>query len=398
MRELRSFDEDPTTVDQTEIVRGHELEAEESFAAAVRHEKAGLQGERHGIRMGLIGGGIVLFVGIVLFIVFRAPSKTLTTSACMREHAGFIDIKRSCTDPVTIEREGDVLLAHPGASLESRANGLRVREGKVSIIAKPRTGGDTMRVLVSHGVLEITGTRFTVEQHGETGNVKVEEGTVVFHDDAGGDVTLAAGTQVAWPRDHAGDVVALGAVPLTGPAKVTPSAPSAPKAAAVAAAAPAAPSVPAPPPVAPAPAPAAPPIPAPPPAPAVTAPSPFAGAAAKAPAKAPDPVPVEEEDDEEEEVVAGPMTMEDLLKRISFLRSQKRTREAVELIVAQSKRTDVTDAQMARLSWEIGLFLQDGSDKAAACNHWKNHNRKYPDDAAHSERVREFIKACDAPQ
>ncbi len=393
MREIRRFDDDPTTVDQTEIVRGHDLDAEESFARAVRHEKAGLQGERQGLRMGLIGGGVVLSLGIVLFVVFRAPSKPINTSPCMREHAGFIDIKPSCTEPVTIEREGDVMLAHPGASLEERNNGMRVREGKVSFIATPRADGNALRVLVSHGVLEITGTRFTVEQHGEGGHVKVEEGTVIFHDDGGGDVTLAAGTEVAWPREHAGDVVTLSAVPLAAPTKTTTATvSSAPRPTPIAAA----PSAPAP--AAP-PAPSPPPTPAPPTTPVVTAPSPFAGVATKAPpAKAPEPVPVEEEDEDEDEVPAGPMTMEDLLKRISFLRAQKRTREAVELLVAQSRRGDVTDAQMARLSWEIGLFLQDSGDKAATCNHWKNHARKYPDDAAHSERVHDFIKACDAPQ
>ena len=113
-------------------------------------------------------------------------------------------------------------------------------------------------------------------------------------------------------------------------------------------------------------------------------------------------VAVAEEDDEEweeEEEVEAPrtvLTMEEILKRIAALRQQKRLRAAVDLLVSQSQRGDITPSQMARLSWEIGLFIQETSDKATACTHWRNHARKYPDDSAQIERVRKLVEACDA--
>ena len=336
---------------QADIATMHARSTDDALLEGLRHEKAALHGARRGFTIGLIAAGIFLVGAVALVIVFRAP-KTHDPNACMREHAGFIDIKPTCAEPVSIDRDGDVIIAHPGVSLEERGSGLRVRHGKAGFVARARDDGNALRVLVSHGVISITGTRFTVTQDEGKGHVKVEEGTIVFHDDDGTDVTLAAGSELAWPRPQAPGVVTLDAIPL------------------------AAPKVPA-----------------------------RGGSARAASARAHGTAPAEEEEEADDEEVeeeepqpTGVMSMEDILKRISMLRRQRRQREAVELLLSQSQRGDITPAQMARLSWEIGLFLQDAGEKAQACNHWKNHARKYPDDAAHQERVRELIKACEAGQ
>ncbi len=330
---------------------------DEALAEGLRHEKAALHGARQGLMVGLVAAGLVFVCAIALFVVFRAPDRD-DPNACLREHAGFIDVKPSCAEPVRIARDGDVILAHPGVSLEERGNGMRVRHGTASFVASPRSDGNTLRVLVSHGVIEITGTRFTVTQRDGTGHVKVDEGTVVYHDDDGSDVVLAAGAETTWPLPQGGVVVALDAIPLAAP-----KLPVSPRAA--------------------------------------TSARPRTSVATSAPVAATQEESQEEDEQDEEEAEepqpTGTMSMEDILKRISKLRAQKRPREAVQLLLSQSQRGDITPAQMARLSWEIGLFLQDSDEKAATCNHWKNHARKYPDDAAHLERVREYIRVCDTP-
>ncbi|HSI03965.1 MAG: FecR domain-containing protein [Myxococcota bacterium] len=336
---------------QADIATRHARSTDDALLEGLRHEKAALHGARRGLAIGLIAGGIVLAAGVWLFVAFR-PSNAGDPNACMREHAGFIDIKPSCAAPVSIERDGDVILAHPGVSLEERGSGWRVRHGTASFAARARTDGNALRVLVSHGVIAITGTRFTVVQEEGKGRVKVDEGTVVFHDDDGTDVPLTAGSELTWPRPPTAEVVVLNAIPLTGPKP----------------------------------------------------PAARAGVPRGAVARANEAAAADEEEEDEEEVEeeeappTGVLSMEDILKRISTLRRQKRPREAVELLLSQSQRGDITPAQMARLSWEIGLFLQDSGERAATCNHWKNHARKYPDDAAHSDRVRELIKTCETSQ
>ncbi len=335
---------------QADIATMHARSADDALLEGLRHEKAALHGARRGFTIGLIAAGVFLAGAVALVVVFRAP-KTNDPNACMREHAGFIDIKPTCAEPVSIERDGDVILAHPGVSLEERGNGLRVRHGKASFVAHARDDGNALRVLVSHGVISIAGTRFTVTQEEGKGQVKVDQGTIVFHDDDGTDVTLTAGGELAWPRPEGPGVVTLNAIPLAAPKAQR------------------------------------------------------GGGARAAAARANEAAPADDEEETDEEEVeeeepqpTGVMSMEDILKRISMLRRQKRQREAVELLVSQSQRGDITPAQMARLSWEIGLFLQDAGEKVQACNHWKNHARKYPDDAAHQERVRELITACEAAQ
>jgi hypothetical protein len=90
--------------------------------------------------------------------------------------------------------------------------------------------------------------------------------------------------------------------------------------------------------------------------------------------------------------------MEDVLKDMATLRGQRRYRDAVTLLRAQAGREDFTMAQHARLSFEIGLLLQDRLDAAAgACRHWRAHAEKYPENGERAERVNAYIKACDTP-
>ncbi|HSI03968.1 MAG: FecR domain-containing protein [Myxococcota bacterium] len=325
------------------------LSGRESVELSHRIE-ASLSGERQGWRVAFAASGVLCVIALWLVVALRPPQRN--EQDCMREHAGFIDIDPACRGPVSIERGGDVILAHAGAHLEESAQGMRVRHGKVSFVVQKRERGATMRVLVSHGAIEVVGTRFTVTQEDQGGKVKLEEGSIKFHWLGGDESTVVPGEELEWPPRPKPTPVTLDDIPLDAPVEV------------------------------------------------VAPPKP------QAPAKAPRPTPPKppeapkEEKPEEQAAEAdepsGPMLMEDVLKKMSTLRSQHRYREAVELLRAQSDRGDFSGLQQARLSFEIGLLLQDRmDDKAGACAQWKQHARRYPDDASHADRVQEYIRACE---
>ncbi len=333
-------------------IDGERLSGRESVELSHRIE-ASLKGERQGWRVALAASGALCVIAIWLVLALRPQERS--DRICVREHAGFIDIDPACKEPVSIQRGDDIILAHAGAHLEEGAQGMRVRYGRVSFVVQKREGGASLRVLVSHGAIEVVGTRFTVTQEGERGQVRLDEGSIKFHWTGGEESTLAPGDELEWPPRPKPAPVTLDAIPLEPPQEelVAPPKPTPPK-----------------------------------------APRP-------SPAKAPE-VPKEEPSEEQQpelEDPAGPMLMEDVLKKMSTLRSQHRYREAVELLRAQSDRSDFSGLQQARLSFEIGLLLQDRmDDKVGACAQWKQHARRYPDDASHADRVQEYIKACeDAP-
>ncbi len=323
---------------------------------ARREEKAARYGARHGTLIGLAIATGLCVIAAFLFVVLRVPTGPGDSTRCRYDYAGLVDVKASCTEPVILEERGDQVVVYPGASLERLRDSLRVRRGKASFIAHKRTDGSTLRVHVSHGVIEVTGTRFTVEQGESGGRVELTEGTIVFHDDDGDDVTLSAGAVLVWPLEH-DDVAAqrpASQPPLTAvPPPKRQTAPSRKQATS-----------------------------------RTTKPT-------RAPLAAAEEADEGGEAEEEVEPPRTTLTMEEILQRIASLRQQKRLRAAVDLLVSQSQRGDITPAQMARLSWEVGLFIQETSDKAAACTHWRNHARKYPDDSVHIERVRNLVEACD---
>ena len=333
-------------------IDGERLSGRESVELSHRIE-ASLKGERQGWRVAVAVSGALCVIAVWLVVALRPQERS--ERSCMREHAGFIDIDPTCKEPVSIQRGGDIILAHAGAHLEEGAQGLRVRYGKVSFVVQKREGGASLRVVVSHGAIEVIGTRFTVTEEGERGKVRLDEGSIKFHWAGGEESTLAPGDELEWPARPKPAPVTLDAIPLEAPQEeeelVAPPKPKAP------------PKSPRP-----------------------------------APTKVPE-TPREEQTEEqptEPEETTGPLLMEDVLKKMSTLRSQHRYREAVELLRAQSDRSDFSGLQQARLSFEIGLLLQDRmDDKAGACAQWKQHARRYPDDASHADRVQEYIRACE---
>ena len=311
---------------------------------------ATLSGESRGWGVAFAVSGVLCVVAFWSFVALRVPEEH--ERGCLHEHAGFIDIHPACKEPVSIERQGDIIFAHAGAHLEEGPQGIRVRQGTASFVVRKRDDGASMRVLVSHGAIEVVGTRFTVTQADEAGRVRLDEGSIKFHWARGEESTLAPGDELEWPPRPKPVPVTLDPIPLDAPEDEL-------------------------------------------------VPPPKSETPRKTPRAAPKSAesPKVEQPDEPEpepEETTGPLLMEDVLKKLSTLRSQHRYREAVELLRAQSERSDFGGLQQARFSFEIGLLLQDRmEDKAGACAQWKQHARRYPDDASHADRVQEYIRACE---
>lgn len=234
-----------------------------------------------------------------------------------------------------------VYAPHAGAQLAQEDGVTRVVSGVVDVSV---VKGTPVRVKVSHGVIEVRGTRFTITQRATDGEVTLHEGSIAFIFTDGSTELLKPGQTLRWPR-----VIAA-------------------------------------PPFDPEPAPA--PVPAPEPAPA-PAPAPDASSAPTPVVRRP---PVTD---------AGPvLTAEAVLDRLAALRSQGAWGQAVvELEAALAAPLPV--ATKERLSFELGSILSDHlDDRRRACQRWQLHGKLFPRGryAAEVAAVAERLKCEENPR
>jgi transmembrane sensor len=91
------------------------------------------------------------------------------------------------------------VVAEAGSVLHREHDRVRVRSGSVTFsVEKRREGEAPVRVEVSHGTIEVVGTRFTIRQREEGGDVTLHEGVIRF-----GEKTLRAGESLEWPEKPA---------------------------------------------------------------------------------------------------------------------------------------------------------------------------------------------------
>ena len=110
---------------------------------------------------------------------------------------------------------GISISARDGASLRRDAETLRVLKGEVVLdVRKRRPGEAPARVRVSHGVIEVLGTQFTITQGSEGGKVVLHEGRIRFRAENGRTVELVPGDSLSWPLPS----VASADAPTTDPA------------------------------------------------------------------------------------------------------------------------------------------------------------------------------------
>jgi transmembrane sensor len=99
---------------------------------------------------------------------------------------------------------GVSVLASEGSTLHRDHDRVRVLSGTVTFSVDKRHGGEApVRVDVSHGTIEVVGTRFTIHQREDGGDVTLHEGVIRF-----GDKTLHAGESLEWPEKPKPVVVA----------------------------------------------------------------------------------------------------------------------------------------------------------------------------------------------
>ena len=198
--------------------------------------------------------------------------------------------------------------------LKREPRGVRVVRGEVEFQVSKRPASQPTRMLVSHGEIEVHGTRFNVKQRDDGGEVTLYEGAISFHCSDGRQISVQVGQTLKWP---------VPPPPPEEPDRVPPT-----------------------------PAPAVeedevPPLPAP-----------------------PDPATDWRTHDRLRRAAL-------LLERIPKLRAEGDDAQAIrELEVAM--RQDLPSAAREKLSYELGDLLTQAWATERACHHWKDHAWRYP--------------------
>lgn len=92
------------------------------------------------------------------------------------------------------------LQVEPGVELSRLPQGAALRHGRVRFeVARLDSRVASYSVTVSHGVIEVVGTSFIVQQEAASGSVQLLEGSIRFVATDGRTVTLAAGDTLRWP-------------------------------------------------------------------------------------------------------------------------------------------------------------------------------------------------------
>ncbi len=120
----------------------------------------------------------------IAFVTLRARGGAEDVRLASGEHYVVGAAELVAVTPSLLHRDGDQLA---------------IRAGEVQVTVEPRRAGQQpVRIAVSHGTLEVVGTRFTIRQRVDGGTVEVHDGVVRFLSDR---VTreVAAGESLEWP-------------------------------------------------------------------------------------------------------------------------------------------------------------------------------------------------------
>lgn len=162
--------------------------------------------ERPSRRLPWVPIGLVTAAAAVMaFVLLSTPAKV--GGLVVEQPSGF---SARFEDRVISVKEGtatlkDVELAaalkvEPGVEVERYVSGAKVHRGRVQFeVARlsSRTAGYS--VSVSHGVIEVMGTSFVIQQGAESGSVQLLEGSIRFLAPDGRVVLLAPGETLQWP-------------------------------------------------------------------------------------------------------------------------------------------------------------------------------------------------------
>lgn len=95
--------------------------------------------------------------------------------------------------------EGVALSIKRPARIRREREGVRIVEGEVLASVDHVGPQRVVRVLVSHGAIEVHGTRFTIVQDSAGGAATLHEGSIVFRSSDGRLAEIAPGATLRWP-------------------------------------------------------------------------------------------------------------------------------------------------------------------------------------------------------
>jgi transmembrane sensor len=179
-----------------------ELEGRDLSAPAQRRLAAALEARPRPVTRWLVAAAVasVLALGVG---VWRWPAEPLPgfTLALASPDARYLSSGESLAlsaGKLELRGEGLTLWLEGAAAVERRgADSVAVRAGRVGFSVAKRRGA--FKVTVSHGVIEVLGTRFWVRQGEGGGEVRLEEGRIRFTQADGVASTLEAGETLVWP-------------------------------------------------------------------------------------------------------------------------------------------------------------------------------------------------------
>jgi FecR protein len=168
------------------------------------------------VRPGLlvVGAGALAVLLLAIFVIRPTPPVTAPSSplpvAGLEVLGGTTSVRRHDRSLRCISDRCDVrlgpakvrLLLASGTRVRRRGQHMELIRGTATFAVKPRRrGADSVKIYVSHGMIEVTGTRFRLRQGPEGGSVTLHRGSIRFHA-SGADqriVTLRPGQSLSWP-------------------------------------------------------------------------------------------------------------------------------------------------------------------------------------------------------
>lgn len=196
------------------IIAGASLpkDADERIRRRLKEQQARVRAARMRVRSAV--GACALAAGCVVLILLRRPASIrqeprqlgglgmVHATADLQTRVGpdqLVEIEKGTCTLVDRMRGTAWIVAAP-ASVRREEQGIRVVRGRVEVRAEKRTpqGGPAL-VFVSHGTIQVMGTRFTIEQRPDSGRVTLHEGAILFRSPLSRDVVLRPGESLDWP-------------------------------------------------------------------------------------------------------------------------------------------------------------------------------------------------------
>jgi transmembrane sensor len=150
-----------------------------------------------------LGVGAALAAASVALVVWVAGPKPLSTQPAVAfAEDGTATFERADA-PL---RDGELRVTvsgQVGAKIARAGAALRMVEGTAEFdVEKRREGEPPFTVFVSHGQIQVLGTRFTLVQRADGGEATLHEGLIRFVAEDGRTVDLSPGMRVTWPLER----------------------------------------------------------------------------------------------------------------------------------------------------------------------------------------------------